>query len=135
MDYIFNKAEKYEILSGHLNLGGKNNKGGEITLNSKHLIRDQKPWIPVMGEVHFSRLKREDWKRELLKMKAGGITVVSTYLFWIYHEETEGEFDFSGDLNIRKFLEICQEVGLEAVIRIGPWAHGECRNGASPTGF
>lgn len=132
MDYIFNRTEKHEILSGHLNLGGKNNQGGEITLNSKHLIRDGKPWIPVMGEVHFSRLGREDWKRELLKMKAGSITVVSTYLFWIYHEETEGEFDFSGDLDIRKFLEICHEVGLEAVIRIGPWAHGECRNGGFP---
>ncbi len=132
MDCIFNKAEESEILSGHLNLGGKNNKGGEITLNSKYLIRDGKPWIPVMGEVHFSRLGREDWKRELLKMKAGGITVVSTYLFWIYHEEIEGEFDFSGDLDIRKFLEICRDIGLDAVIRIGPWAHGECRNGGFP---
>lgn len=132
MDYTFSKPQKSKVLSDHLNLGGKNPEGEEITLNSRYLIRNGRPWVPVMGEVHFSRLKREDWKRELLKMKAGGITVVSTYLFWIYHEEIEGEFDFSGDLDIRRFLEICQEVGLEAVIRIGPWAHGECRNGGFP---
>lgn len=132
MDYIFNKAETHEILSNHLNLGGKNPDGDEITLNSKHLIRDGKPWVPVMGEVHFSRLRHSDWKTELLKMKAGGITVVSTYLFWIYHEEIEGKFDFTGDNDIRTFLEICREAGLDAVIRIGPWAHGECRNGGLP---
>lgn len=132
MDYIFNEAEKSEIISGHLNLGGKNPNGEEITLNSKYLIRNGKPWTPVMGEIHFSRLNREDWKTELLKMKAGGITVVSTYLFWIYHEETEGKIDFSGNLDIRSFIGLCAETGLEAVIRIGPWAHGECRNGGLP---
>lgn len=132
MDYIFNEVEKHEVLSNHLNLGGKNRDGVELTLNSKYLIRGGKPWIPVMGEIHFSRVNREDWKTELLKMKAGGITVVSTYLFWIYHEEIEGEFDFSGNRDIRAFIELCSEVGLEAVVRIGPWAHGECRNGGLP---
>lgn len=132
MDYVFNEIEKYEIISGHLNLGGKNPADEEITLNSKYLIRNGKPWMPVMAEFHFSRVNRDDWRRELLKMKAGGITVVSTYLFWIYHEEIEGEFDFFGNQDIRAFLEICRETGLEAVIRIGPWAHGECRNGGFP---
>lgn len=132
MEYIFNEINKHEILSGHLNLGGKNPDGEEITLNSKHLIRNGRPWILVMGEIHFTRVKREDWKKELLKMKAGGITVVSTYLFWIYHEEIEGEYNFSGNQDIRAFVELCGEIGLEVVIRIGPWAHGECRNGGFP---
>ena len=65
-------------------------------------------------------------------MKAGGITIVATYLFWIYHEEIEGEFDFTGDRNIRKFIEDAKRAGLDVVIRIGPWAHGECRNGGFP---
>ncbi|MCC8169354.1 MAG: beta-galactosidase, partial [Oscillospiraceae bacterium] len=128
----FNEIEKHNVLSGHLNLGGKNPDSDEIPLNSKYLIRNGKPWMPIMGEIHFSRVKRGDWERELLKMKAGGITVVSTYLFWIYHEEIEGEYDFSGNRDIRAFIELCAKVGLEAVIRIGPWAHGECRNGGFP---
>lgn len=132
MEYAFSKTEEHEILYNHLNLGGKSPDGGEISVCSKYLIRNGKPYIPVTGEIHFSRLNKSDWKAELLKMKAGGITVVSTYLFWIYHEEIEGEFDFSGDLDIREFAEICQEVGLELIIRIGPWAHGECRNGGFP---
>ena len=45
-------------------------------------------------------------------MKAGGITIVATYIFWIYHEETEGEFDFEGDRDIRRFLEDAERAGL-----------------------
>ena len=65
-------------------------------------------------------------------MKAGGVSIVATYLFWIYHEEIEGEFDFTGDRDIRRLLMDAQRAGLDVVIRIGPWAHGECRNGAFP---
>ncbi len=61
-----------------------------------------------------------------------GITIVATYLFWIYHGETEEEFDFTGDRDIRRFLLDAQRAGLEVFIRIGPWAHGECRNGGLP---
>ena len=28
-------------------------------------------------------------------MKAGGIDIVSTYVFWIHHEEIEGQFDWT----------------------------------------
>lgn len=132
MEYLFKQREKQPILSGHLNLGGKNKDGEEITLNSKYLIRNGKPWMPIMGEIHFVRVKREDWKAELAKMKAAGITLVSTYMFWIYHEEDEGEFDFTDNRDIRAFIELCAELGLESVVRIGPWAHGECRNGGFP---
>lgn len=132
MKYEFSKTEENEILYNHLNLGGKSPDGGEISVCSKYIIKNGKPYIPVTGEIHFSRLNKSDWKTELLKMKAGGITVASTYLFWIYHEETEGEFDFTGDRDIREFAKICHEVGLELIIRIGPWAHGECRNGGFP---
>ena len=75
-----------------------------------------------MGEYHFVRDHRENWYRELCKMRAGGISVVSTYLFWIYHEEMEGEFLFTGDRDIRRFVEEAQRAGLDVVIRIGPWA-------------
>ena len=48
----FRPYAKPEILTGHLGLGGKNPDGGSIDVNSLYLIRDGKPWIPVMGELH-----------------------------------------------------------------------------------
>lgn len=132
MIYKFKEFKDEPLLINHLNMGGKNPKGEEINVTSRYFTRNGKPWIGVMGEFHFSRYSRENWHRELAKMKAGGITIVSTYLFWIYHEEIEGEMDFGGDNDIRAFIEECKDVGLDVVIRIGPWAHGECRNGAFP---
>lgn len=132
MIYKFKEFKDEPLLINHLNMGGKNPKGDEINVTSRYFTRNGKPWIGVMGEFHFSRYSRENWHRELAKMKAGGITIVSTYLFWIYHEEIEGKMDFGGDNDIRAFIEECKDVGLDVVIRIGPWAHGECRNGGFP---
>ncbi len=132
MKYTFEKYTEEPLLVNHLELGGKNPDGVEINVTSRYFTRGSKPFVGVMGEYHFSRGSRENWKKELAKMKAGGITIVSTYIFWIYHEEIEGVYDFSGDNDVRAFIEDARETGLDVVIRVGPWAHGECRNGGFP---
>lgn len=106
--------------------------GATLTLDSNSLLLNGKPWTPVMGEFHFARYPENEWREELLKMKAGGIDIVSTYVFWIHHEEIEGQFDWSGSRNLRHFIQLCQEVGLKAFVRCGPWSHGEVRNGGFP---
>lgn len=103
-----------------------------IRINSRHLERDGRPWMPVMGEYHFSRDVPEHWRTELLKMKAGGVDVVATYLLWILHEEHRGRVRWDGPLDLRRFVQVADEVGLKVMIRIGPWAHGETRNGGFP---
>ncbi|MFC5683687.1 beta-galactosidase [Flavobacterium sp. MAHUQ-51] len=121
-----------EVQRGHLDLGGSSTKGDKIEVNSFYLERNGKPFIPVIGEFHFSRYPHQYWDEELKKMKAGGITVVATYVFWNMHEFKEGKFDWSGDLNVRRFTELCAKNGLEVIMRIGPFAHGEIRNGGLP---
>lgn len=106
--------------------------GHELTVNGVSLVRDGKPWLPAMGEFHYSRYPAEEWRDELLKMKAGGIDVVATYVFWIHHEEVEGKWDWSGQRNLRGFVQACKDVGLPVVVRCGPWGHGEVRNGGFP---
>lgn len=132
MTYSFQPYKPSAVLKKHLHLGGKNPTGERIDVTSLYLTRDGHPWLPVMGEFHFSRYDAEHWEEELCKMKAGGVTIVATYLFWLYHEEQEGSYDFTCNLDVRRFIVICQKVGLDVVIRIGPWAHGECRNGGFP---
>lgn len=105
---------------------------GEVSANSLYLQRNKQPWLPVMGEFHFSRYPKQEWERELLKMKAGGIDIAATYVFWIHHEEEKGIWDFTGDRCLRDFIEACKSCELPLILRIGPWAHGECRNGGFP---
>ena len=58
------------ILSGHLHMGGKNPQGIEINATSRSLTLGGHPWLPVMGEFHFSRYPENEWRGELLKMCA-----------------------------------------------------------------
>lgn len=106
--------------------------GEQIGATDHHLIRNGKPWYPVMGEFHYSRYPAAEWEIELRKMKVLGVQVVATYVFWIHHEEEKGLWRTDGNLDLRRFLLTCQRVGLEVLLRIGPWAHGECRNGGFP---
>lgn len=107
--------------------------GGEVyRINDRYMTKNGTPWLPSSGELHYSRLPRELWEVELDKMKEAGLDIVSTYIFWIHHEEIEGEFRWDGNLNLGEFIDLCHERGLEVALRIGPWAHGECRNGGHP---
>ncbi len=120
------------VISGHLNLGGTNPRGERISFNNLYMMRDDQPCIPVMGEFHFSRYAHEYWEDELLKIRAGGVDIVATYVFWNHIEEDEGEFIWTGNNDLRKFVSLCGRHGLDAIVRIGPFAHGECRNGGIP---
>ncbi|MFG6687733.1 beta-galactosidase [Mariniflexile sp. HNIBRBA6329] len=121
-----------EIIRGHLDLGGKSADGEEISVNNFYIERNGKPFIPIIGEFHYSRFPQDYWEEELLKMKSGGINVVATYVFWNIHEREEGKFDWSGDLNLKKFLELAEKHDIDVIVRMGPFCHGEMRNGGMP---
>lgn len=103
-----------------------------IGYNEICFLKDGKPWFPTMGEMHFSRTRREDWETSLYKMKACGIEAVATYVFWNHHEEIEGEWDFSGNKDLHAFALAAKKCGMLMYLRIGPWVHGEARNGGFP---
>ncbi len=109
-----------------------NPAGDTITADGTSLIENGKRITPVMGEFHYARYPRDEWRDALLKIKAGGVDIVASYVFWIHHEEVEGQWDFSADRNLRAFVQLCGELNLRCIIRCGPWCHGEVRNGGLP---
>ncbi|MGD0479242.1 MAG: beta-galactosidase [Terracidiphilus sp.] len=106
--------------------------GVNLGVNNRFLTLDGKPWLPVAGEFHFSRYPRAQWEDEILKMKAAGVNVISTYVIWIHHEEIRGQFDWSGQRDLRAFAQLCNKHGMYLIARIGPWDHAEVRNGGLP---
>ena len=116
----------------HANMQGTAPDGSRLAVNSRYLTLDGRPWFPVMAEIHFSRYPERYWEEEILKMKACGVSIIATYVFWIHHEEREGQFDWSGQRDLRRFVELCRKHGMKVWLRIGPWSHGECRNGGFP---
>ena len=104
----------------------------EVKWDAHSLIVDGKRVVPAMGEVHYSRIPDDEWEAEVKKMKEGGVTIIATYVFWNHIEEQEGIFRWDGQRNLRRFIEICQQEGLPVVLRLGPFCHGEVRNGGIP---
>ena len=110
----------------------KSPSGHTLGLNAQYLTLDGKPWLPVMGEIHYSRVPEAEWETEILKMKSAGVQIISTYIIWIHHEEVEGQWDWTGNKDLRHFVQLCAKHGMYVVPRIGPWSHAEVRNGGFP---
>lgn len=104
----------------------------EVKWDRHSLIMGGRRVVAVMGEIHYSRLPESEWAAEVHKMKEGGVTIISNYVFWNHVEEHQGVFDWSGQRNLRRFIEICQREGMPVCLRIGPFCHGEVRNGGIP---
>ncbi|MGN0563049.1 MAG: beta-galactosidase [Candidatus Fimenecus sp.] len=122
-------AKPRPIQTGNFNYGNIESPYG---VNTQYFTKNGKPYTVIAGELHFSRLPKERWKETLLKMRECGLNTVSTYVFWNYHEEIKGQFDFSGNKDIAAFLQICKDMGIPCIMRIGPWCHGEVIRGGFP---
>jgi len=121
-----------KVEPSHIRLGNPGQPGNELLINNQFMTIGGKPIIPVMGEMHFSRYPKEQWEDVILKMKADGINIIAFYIIWIHHEEIEGQFNWSGNKDVRSFIKLCQKHDLLVYPRIGPWTHGEVRNGGTP---
>lgn len=111
---------------------GKDPEGRELGFTNYYMIIGGKPFLAISGECHYSRVPEDQWEDTILKMRAGGVNVVATYVFWNVHEEVEGHFRWDGRRNLRHFIELCQKHGLYVILRCGPFDHGEMRNGGLP---
>jgi hypothetical protein len=72
----------------------------------------------------------------MAEMKANGLNLLQTYVFWDIHEPEEGTFNFPTDpadeANLVLFLQEAQRAGLYVHLRIGPYSCAEWSNGGLP---
>ncbi len=106
--------------------------GKPLTWDRQSLIIDGHRVCPVMGEVHYSRIPADEWQQEVHRMKEGGVTIVATYVFWNHIEEVKGIYRWDGQRDLHRFLQVCKEEEMPVVLRLGPFCHGEVRNGGIP---
>ena len=126
------KYEKRPVYGLGKDFTGTSPEGRALSFTNASMTMDGSPFFAVSGEIHFSRMDPARWEDELIKMRMGGVNIVSTYVFWNHVEEEEGVFDFSGRRDVRRFVNLCRKHGLYVILRIGPFCHGEARNGGLP---
>ena len=124
----------------------QNKKMDNINFDRYSLKIDGKRVFIRSGAFHYFRTPGLELARDrFLKLKAGGYNAVDIYFNWNYHSSSEGEYDFgsrSGILarqqefadikNVRKILELAQEIGLFVIARPGPFINAEINAGGLP---
>lgn len=108
-------------------------KSHTFAVGEGEFLLDGKPFVIRCGEIHFARVAPEYWRHRLQMIRACGFNAVCAYMFWNFHEQVEGKFDFSSpDKDVAKFCRIAQEEGLWVVLRPGPYTCAEWDEGGLP---
>ncbi|MEJ0103267.1 MAG: beta-galactosidase [Bacteroidota bacterium] len=131
-EYVLDVTKAVSVHTEPIAIKGENPQGLTLSVNSRYFEKNGKPWFPLMGEFHYVRYPHQYWEEELLKMKAAGISIVATYVFWNAHEYPKGVWNWSGDRDLKNFISLCKKHGLFVWLRCGPWSHGEQLYGGFP---
>ena len=103
----------------------------KFTVEEEFML-DRKPLKILSGAIHYFRVLPEDWEHSLYNLKALGFNAVETYVPWNFHETVEGEFDFSGTKDIKRFIHTAEAIGLYVIIRPSPYICAEWEFGGLP---
>ena len=103
-----------------------------FSVKGRHFLLNGEPFVIRSGEIHYSRVPRPYWRHRLEMARAMGLNTVCLYLFWNYHEEAEGEFDFTGEKNVAEFCALAKDLGLWVILRPGPYSCAEWDFGGLP---
>lgn len=106
---------------------------GILTFDQNHFLMDGEPYQIISGAIHYFRVPPAYWEDRLKKLKACGFNTVETYTCWNLHERREGEFDFSGLLDLEKFISTAEALELNVIVRPGPYICSEWDFGGLPS--
>ena len=100
-----------------------------------YFIINGKPTFISSGSIHYARVPRELWRDRIWRLKMMGFNCVQTYVFWNASEPKEGQFDFSDNNDLDAWLSLLHEMGMYALVRVGPYSCAEWENGGYPAWF
>ena len=104
----------------------------DFIISKSEFYLNGEPFRVVAGAMHYFRVPRAYWRDRLMKIKACGCNTVETYVAWNLHEPREGEYDFSGNLDLDAYLSLIEELGMRAIVRPGPYICSEWEFGGLP---
>ncbi len=93
---------------------------------------NEKSFKVISGAFHYFRTVPEYWKDRMEKCKAMGCNTIETYIPWNMHEPKRGKYCFEGILDIEKFIQTAQQLGLYVIIRPSPYICAEWEFGGLP---
>lgn len=105
---------------------------GKFEVGNKSFLLNGKHFIVKAAEIHYPRIPKEYWEHRIEASKALGMNTICLYVFWNYHEQQEGQFDFTGEKDIAAFCRLAQKHGMYVIVRPGPYVCAEWEMGGLP---
>ncbi|WP_427385356.1 glycoside hydrolase family 35 protein [Janibacter sp. G56] len=103
-----------------------------LTTGGGSFLRDGQPHQIISGAIHYFRVHPSLWEDRLRRLRAMGLNTVETYVAWNYHERTRGQVDFTGPRDLAAFVRIAGNLGLDVILRPGPYICAEWDFGGLP---
>src|SRR4051794_3819668 len=88
-------------------------------------------WL-VSGGVHYFRVPQSLWRDRLQKAKWAGLNTIETPVPWNWHESKPGKYEFKKDCDLEGFLKTAGDLGLNAIVRVGPYIGADWEFGGLP---
>lgn len=107
-------------------------KASKFEIGENTFLLDGKPFVVKAAELHYPRIPRDYWEHRIEMCKSLGMNAICLYVFWNYHEQTPGVFDFSEDKDIASFCKLAQKHGMYVIVRPGPYVCAEWEMGGLP---
>lgn len=103
-----------------------------LSIHDGGFLRFGEPHRILSGSLHYFRVHPEQWRDRLARLAAMGLNTVDTYIPWNFHEAVKGQIDFTGWRDVGRFIDLAGEVGLDVIVRPGPYICAEWDNGGFP---
>jgi beta-galactosidase len=103
-----------------------------INFDSKGFLINGSRTFIVSAGLEYARIPHQLWHDRLLRIKRAGFNCIEIYTIWNFHEAQEGKFDFTGDRDLNLFLKQVNDLGMYAIVRVGPYYCAEWDNGGYP---
>ncbi len=92
-----------------------------LTCDGRSFMLDgRRIWL-VSGSIPYARIPQEYWHDRIHAAKLAGLNCIDAPVVWSRHEPRPGRFDFNGDNDIRRFIQLVHKAGMYCVLRMGPF--------------
>ncbi|KAK9787022.1 hypothetical protein WJX73_010761 [Symbiochloris irregularis] len=121
-----------EMLWSCILLSGRTAGARTFHIEQDRFVKDGEPVQLISGSFHYHRFLPAYWKERLEQIRALGCNTIQTLVPWNFHERRPGQYHWQGDSDLDQFLSLASDLGLNVMLRPGPYICGEWDFGGFP---